>query len=106
MDKTFQSHHPRHIVHMAARAGIRPSIDDPFIYIHSNIVGTTVFQELAHRYGNDCFVWASSSSVYSGSPKEEFCESDFVDWPVSPYAATKKARELLAYTYYSFYKRA
>jgi UDP-glucuronate 4-epimerase len=100
METIFSEHRPRHVVHMAARAGVRPSIDDPFVYIHSNIEGTTRLLELARVYGNECFVWASSSSVYGGSANEEFSELDAVDNPVSPYAATKKACELMTYTYH------
>ena len=70
METIFIRDRPRLIVHMAARAGVRPSIDDPFVYIHSNILGTTRLLELARIHGNDCFVWASSSSVYGGSMNE------------------------------------
>mmetsp|Transcript_7565 Transcript_7565/g.22434 ORF Transcript_7565/g.22434 Transcript_7565/m.22434 type:complete len:330 (-) Transcript_7565:86-1075(-) len=94
---------PRRVVHLAARAGVRPSIDDPFVYVHSNIEATTRLLELAARKGNDHFVFASSSSVYGGSKKQLFSETDAVDAPVSPYAATKKACELLGYTYHHLY---
>lgn len=104
MEKIFESHKPRFVCHLAARAGVRPSIKDPFIYIHSNIEGTTRLLELARKHGNDNFVWASSSSVYGDSKHEIFSESDQVDFPVSPYAATKKACELLTYTYHHLYK--
>jgi len=104
MEQLFITESPKHVVHMAARAGVRPSIDDPFVYIHSNMLGTTRLLELARIHGNECFVWASSSSVYGGSSLEEFGEDDYVDNPVSPYAATKKACELMTYTYHSLYK--
>lgn len=104
MEGIFQKFKPRHVVHMAARAGVRPSIQDPFVYIHSNMLGTTRLLELARIHGNDCFVWASSSSVYGESANEEFSEADNVDEPISPYAATKKACELIAYTYHHLYK--
>jgi len=104
MEVVFETHKPRFVCHLAARAGVRPSIQDPFIYIHSNIEGTTRLLELARKHGNDNFVWASSSSVYGDSKHEIFSESDHVDFPVSPYAATKKACELLTYTYHSLYK--
>ncbi|CAH0375118.1 unnamed protein product [Pelagomonas calceolata] len=94
---------PRRVVHMAARAGVRPSIDDPFVYVHSNVEGTTRLLEIAAKYGSDSFVFASSSSVYGGSTATTFSEADAVDHPVSPYAATKKACELLAYTYHHLY---
>jgi len=94
---------PRRVVHLAARAGVRPSIDDPQIYVKTNVEGTTRLLELAAKRGNDAFVFASSSSVYGGSKKATFAETDAVDLPVSPYAATKKACELLAYTYHHLY---
>merc|ERR1719152_498195 len=94
---------PRHVIHLAARAGVRPSIQDPFIYIHSNVDATTRLLELARVHGNDSFVFASSSSVYGGSKKSLFSETDVVDFPVAPYAATKKACELIAYTYHHLY---
>merc|ERR1712086_1034889 len=78
-------------------------IQDPYVYIHSNIVGTTLLMELAHRFGVQNFVFASSSSVYGGSKSTFFSEEESVDFPVSPYAATKKACELLAYTYHHLY---
>ena len=110
-DKTFLAEveksckFPKRVIHLAARAGVRPSIDDPFVYVHSNVEGTTRLLELAGQaHGNDAkFVFASSSSVYGGSKKQLFSETDAVDAPVSPYAATKKACELLAYTYHHLY---
>lgn len=89
---------------MAARAGVRPSIQDPYVYIHSNITGTTHLMELSAKFGVQNFVFASSSSVYGGSKSTYFSEEENVDNPVSPYAATKKACELLAYTYHHLYK--
>lgn len=103
MTEIYQQYKPRRVVHLAARAGVRPSIENPFLYIRTNIVGTTNLLELSRRYGNDCFVWASSSSVYGNNPKEESCEDDLVDRPMSQYAATKKACELIAHTYHSLY---
>ncbi|KAG5175170.1 hypothetical protein JKP88DRAFT_351635 [Tribonema minus] len=99
----FEEHKPEWIVHMAARAGVRPSIQDPFIYVHSNIEGTTRLLELARQHGCKSFAFASSSSVYGGSDKSLFSETDLVDHPVSPYAASKKACELLAHTYHHLY---
>jgi len=92
------------VVHLAARAGVRPSIDDPFVYIHSNIEGTTRLMDVARKRGNESFVMASSSSVYGDSVNEAFTEEDRVDNPVSPYAASKKACEMMAYTYHNLYK--
>lgn len=88
------------MIHLAARAGVRPSIDNPLLYIHSNVVATTVLLEACREFGIRKFVYASSSSVYGGSLKESFSEEDVVDFPVSPYAATKKSCELLAHSYH------
>merc|ERR1712003_43254 len=103
MEHIFATEQPKWVCHMAARAGVRPSIQDPFVYIHSNIKGTTQLMELSHRYGVENFVFASSSSVYGGSKSTFFSEDEIVDNPVSPYAASKKACELLAYTYHHLY---
>jgi len=104
MTKVFEMEQPKWVCHMAARAGVRPSIQDPFIYIHSNIKGTTLLMELSHRFNVENFVFASSSSVYGGSSSCYFSEDENVDNPVSPYAASKKACELLAYTYHHLYQ--
>lgn len=103
MEELFEKERPQWVCHMAARAGVRPSIQDPFVYIHSNIQGTTQLMELSHRYGVQNFVFASSSSVYGGSKSTYFSEDEVVDNPVSPYAASKKTCELLAYTYHHLY---
>jgi len=103
MSYVFEKECPEWICHMAARAGVRPSIEDPFVYIHSNIKGTTQLMELSHKFGVKNFVFASSSSVYGGSTSTFFSEEESVDTPVSPYAASKKACELLAYTYHHLY---
>lgn len=103
MDQIFDEERPGWVCHMAARAGVRPSIQDPYVYIHSNIKGTTHLMELSAKYGVKNFVFASSSSVYGGSKSTYFSENEIVDNPVSPYAASKKACELLAYTYHHLY---
>ncbi len=87
----FAKERPTHICHLAARAGVRASIADPYIYVHSNIEGTTRLVDLARQYLCQNFVYASSSSVYGCSDKEILTEKDAVEKPVSPYAATKKA---------------
>ena len=99
----FEKERPTHICHLAARAGVRPSIADPYIYVHSNIEGTTRLLDLSRQYSCKNFVYASSSSVYGCSTNEILKESDTVDTPVSPYAASKKACELLAYTFHHIY---
>lgn len=103
MQSIFENEKPKWVCHMAARAGVRPSIQDPYVYIHSNIKGTTHLMELSAKYGVKNFVFASSSSVYGGSASTFFSEDENVDNPVSPYAASKKACELLAYTYHHLY---
>lgn len=104
MLNVFESSRPEWVCHMAARAGVRPYISDPCVYIHSNIKGKTQLMELSHRFGVKNFVFSSSSSVYGGSESTYFSEDDNLDHPVSPYAASKKACELLAYTYHHLYK--
>jgi len=91
------------IVHLAARAGVRPSIEQPLLYEDVNVRGTGVLLEAARCQGVDRFVFASSSSVYGNNRKVPFSESDNVDLPISPYAATKKAGELLCHTYHHLY---
>lgn len=104
LESIFETENIKWVCHMAARAGVRPSIQDPFVYIHSNINATTHLMELSHKHGIENFVFASSSSVYGGSKSTFFSEDDVVDLPVSPYAATKKTCELLAYTYQHLYQ--
>jgi len=99
----FEKEAITHVCHLAARAGVRPSIDDPYIYVQSNVMGTVALLEMAAQNSTTNFVYASSSSVYGGSQKERFSEDDIVDEPVSQYAATKKACELMAATYNSLY---
>jgi UDP-glucuronate 4-epimerase len=92
-----------HICHLAARAGVRYSIENPDSYIHSNLQGTLVMLDMARDFEVANFVYASSSSVYGHNEKVPFAETDPVDNPVSPYAATKRGCELLAYTYNHLY---
>eukprot|EP00752_Nemacystus_decipiens_P004636 g4230.t1 len=101
--RIFEEEAVEWVVHMAARAGVRPSIEDPFVYVHSNVDATTRLLELSRLHGVKSFVFASSSSVYGGSQQEVFSEKDVVDFPVSPYAATKKSCELMAHTYNHLY---
>jgi len=91
------------IVHLAARAGVRPSIEQPVLYADVNVGGTTVLLEAARRRGVKKFIFGSSSSVYGNNDKVPFSEDDNVDFPISPYAATKKACELICHTYHSLY---
>jgi len=101
VDALVQSFRPDAIVHLAARAGVRPSIADPGLYADVNVVGTVRWLEAAARLEpKPRFVYASSSSVYGDRDDAPFRESDAVDAPVSPYAATKRACELLARTFH------
>jgi UDP-glucuronate 4-epimerase len=96
---------PTHIVHLAAQAGVRYSLVNPYAYIETNLMGQTVMLELARKIsGLRHFVYASSSSVYGGNTKIPFSVEDPVEQPVSLYAATKRADELIAYTYAHLYK--
>ena len=92
------------IIHLAARAGVRPSIADPILYEEVNVRGTVNMLEIAKKFEIKQFVFASSSSVYGNQKKIPFSETDNVDNPISPYAATKKATELIAYTYSHLYE--
>ena len=94
------------IVHLAAKAGVRPSIEEPLVYADVNINGTMVLLELAKKHGIDKFIIASSSSVYGNNEKVPFSEEDNVDFPISPYAATKKACELICHTYHHLFGTA
>lgn len=91
------------IVHLAAKAGVRPSIAEPLLYTDINISGTTLLLDLAKKYNVPKFIFASSSSVYGNNEKVPFSEEDNVDFPISPYAATKKAGELICHTYQHLY---
>jgi UDP-glucuronate 4-epimerase len=91
------------IVHIAARAGVRPSIAQPALYYDVNVTGTLRLMEFARERGINRFVFASSSSVYGNNEKVPFSEADPVDHPISPYAATKKAGELMGHAYTHLY---
>nr|QNO49844.1 GDP-L-fucose synthase [Methanosarcinales archaeon ANME-2c ERB4] len=91
------------VIHLAARAGVRPSIDDPLLYADVNINGTMNLLELCKEHDIENFVFGSSSSVYGINEKIPFSESDVVDSSISPYAASKKACELFCYTYHHLY---
>jgi UDP-glucuronate 4-epimerase len=91
------------IAHLAARAGVRPSLAEPVLYTETNINGTVNLLELARKYNVPQFVFASSSSVYGVNEKVPFAEDDPIFNPISPYAATKAAGELLCHTYAHLY---
>jgi UDP-glucuronate 4-epimerase len=91
------------VVHLAAKAGVRPSIQDPVGYTQANIVATQVMLEAARKHGVRRFIFGSSSSVYGNNQKVPFSEDDPVDRPISPYAATKRAGEVMAHTYHHLF---
>lgn len=103
MRKIFLQHHVDIIIHLAAQAGVRISIQKPLHAQKVNIEGTYTIFELAREFGVRDVIYASSSSVYGNQEKAPFSEDDNVDTPISPYAATKKANELIAYTYHHLY---
>jgi UDP-glucuronate 4-epimerase len=88
------------VIHLAARAGVRPSIEQPGLYTSVNLSGTTTLLEACGRHGVGRFVFGSSSSVYGNNEKAPFSEEDPVDRPISPYGATKKAGEVLCYAFH------
>lgn len=101
--RIFEKHKPSKIIHLAARAGVRPSLEDPFIYEETNVKGTLNLLELSRTNKLKNFVFGSSSSVYGENNKIPFSEEDRTDFAISPYAATKKAGEVLCYTYSRLY---
>jgi UDP-glucuronate 4-epimerase len=96
----FTTHKPDIVVHLAAMAGVRPSIERPDYYTAVNLDGTVNLLDAAVAMNVGRFAFASSSSVYGNNAKVPFAETDNVDHPISPYAATKKAGELLCHTYW------
>ena len=103
VEQCFADHTFDRVIHLAAQAGVRYSLENPGVYVTSNLVGHANILELAHRLNVRHMVYASSSSVYGGNRKTPFSESDMTDDPVSFYGATKKANELLANSYARLY---
>lgn len=103
LEKVFRKEKPDKIIHLAAMAGVRNSLKDPLLYEDVNIKGTMNLLEASVKYKIKNFVFASSSSVYGNNKKLPFSESDNVDTPISPYAATKKCTELIAHVYSHIY---
>jgi UDP-glucuronate 4-epimerase len=104
LEELFAAHHFDVTVNLAAQAGVRYSIENPYAYVHSNVLGFVNLLECARRWPVRHFVYASSSSVYGGNTKTPFSENDRVDNQVSLYAATKKADEQMANVYSHLYK--
>jgi UDP-glucuronate 4-epimerase len=103
LDEIFRGKKPDIVVHLAAMAGVRPSINNPLEYYEVNIKGTVNMLEMCRKQGIGKFVFASSSSVYGNNEKIPFSEADNVDKPISPYAATKRAGELMCHTWHFLY---
>lgn len=103
IERIFSENHIDMVIHLAAMAGVRPSIMNPQLYADVNIMGTLSLLQACQSHGIKRFIFASSSSVYGNNPDLPFCETDNVDNPISPYAATKKAGELLCYNWHHLY---
>jgi len=103
LEKIFSENKIDTVVHLAARAGVRPSIDDPILYQEVNGRGTQNILECCRKYGVKNIVAASSSSVYGNNKVVPFKETDVVDYAISPYAATKKANEVMGHVYHELY---
>ena len=100
VNRLFDDFRPQVVVHLAAKAGVRPSLEDPALYADVNVRGTAILLEAARTHNVKNFVFASSSSVYGNRNTVPFKETDSTDHPISPYGATKKAGEVLCHTYH------
>jgi len=103
IDTLFMNHSFDIVIHLAAKAGVRPSMENAAVYFNTNVTGTLVLLESMRKSRIRRMIFASSSSVYGNNAKVPFAESDFVDHPISPYAATKKSGELLCHVYSHLY---
>jgi UDP-glucuronate 4-epimerase len=103
MADVFATHKPARVVNLAAQAGVRYSIENPYAYVDTNLVGFANVLEGCRRHGVEHLVYASSSSVYGANTRMPFSVHDNVDHPLSLYAASKKANELMAHTYSHLY---
>jgi UDP-glucuronate 4-epimerase len=101
--EVFEGFRPERVVHLAARVAVRPSIASPLLYEQVNVQGTMRLLELSAKHKVKQFILASSSSVYGNNEKVPFSEDDPVDHPISPYAASKKAAELMCHTYHHLF---
>jgi len=103
MREVITSARPDTLIHLAARAGVRPSIEQPRLYERVNIAGTVNLLEICREFGVAQFIFGSSSSVYGASSRSTFSEDQVELRPISPYAATKLAGEMMCYTYAHLY---
>ena len=101
--RLFEEHSFDAVIHLAAMAGVRNSIEDPHLYVDVNLVGTLNLLEAARRHDTGNFVLASTSSVYGATRVIPFVETDLCDRPLAPYPATKRAAEMMAFTYHHLY---
>jgi nucleoside-diphosphate-sugar epimerase len=103
MDRLFKTHPFDAVINLAARAGVRASLENPWTYYNTNVIGTLNLLECCKKYNIKKFVLASTSSLYAGENSLPFREDANTDRPLSPYAASKKAAETLCFTYHSLY---
>ncbi|GEJ45146.1 GDP-mannose 4,6-dehydratase [Chryseobacterium sp. ON_d1] len=103
LENIFKTYHIDMVIHLAALAGVRPSIERPLEYEEVNVRGTMNLWELCKNHHVKKFICASSSSVYGNNEKIPFAETDNVDHPISPYAATKKSGEIIGHVYHNLY---
>ena len=103
IERVFVEHAPTRVIHLAARAGVRPSLEEPLLYETTNVVGTLLLLEACRRHGARKLVFGSSSSVYGVNAKVPFAEDDPIALTISPYAATKAAGELHCHAYSHLY---
>jgi len=104
LEACFARHRPRRVIHLAAQAGVRYSLENPHAYVQANLVGFVNLLECCRHGGVEHLVYASSSSVYGGNAKPPFPETQRIDQPLSIYAATKASNELLAHSYAHLYR--
>jgi UDP-glucuronate 4-epimerase len=103
LSKVFSKFNIEIVIHLAAKAGVRPSLNNPLEYFDVNVLGTVNLLEVMRMYNVDKMIFASSSSVYGNNKKTPYSETDNVDFPISPYAASKKSGELITYNYHHLY---
>ena len=103
LNEVFSNHNPKIIIHLAAQAGVRYSIENPLSYVESNLVGTFHILEMARKYTPEHLLMASTSSVYGGNKEMPLNENQKCDTPMSFYAATKKSNEMMAHSYSHLY---
>ena len=101
--KVFEKHRPKYVVNLAAQAGVRYSLEKPFEYVDSNLLGFVNILEACRKFDVKHLIYASSSSVYGSNQKLPFKEEDLADHPISLYAATKRSNELMAHSYSHLY---